>query len=161
MKSIKENLPNPNSGFRQGYFVPLRPEKYLGDPGKIIYRSSWERKFMSLCDTSDIVKSWSSEPISIPYLSPLDGRVHQYFVDFFCSMNTGRGEDRKYLIEIKPKNQTVLEAKSPRSFRSLEKYRKHLEVIVINKAKWNAAQDYAKSLGWEFKVWTEDNLGIL
>ena len=48
--SIKNVKPNKNSGFIQGYFNPKNPEKYKG-PSPIIYRSSWERKFMIMCDS--------------------------------------------------------------------------------------------------------------
>lgn len=160
MTNIKNNLPNPNSGYRQGYFIPQRPEKYIGDPTKIIYRSSWERKFMTICDTSPLVETWSSEPMKIPYISPLDGKVHNYFVDFFCSLKLNEENTKKYLIEIKPKNQAVFEKKEPKSFKSIEKYRAHLETVAVNLAKWKAAETFATSMGWEFKVWTEENLGI-
>jgi len=161
MKNIKDLAPNPKSMFRQGYFVPANPEKYAGDLTKIIYRSSWERKFMTLCDISPLVVNWSSEPVAINYFSPVDQRMHKYFVDFFCSIRTDEGEIKKYLIEIKPKNQAVFEAKNPKSFKSMEKYANHVKTFVINKAKWAAATEYAANIGYEFKVWTEENLKIL
>lgn len=161
MKNIKNLRPNPKSGFRQGYFVPAHPEKYMGDLTKIIYRSSWEKKFMSLCDNSPVVVNWSSEPVAINYFSPIDQKMHKYFVDFFCSIKTNEGEVKKYLIEIKPKKQAVFEAKNPKTFKTQERYMDHLKTIVINKAKWAAATEYALNLGYEFKVWTEENLNIL
>jgi hypothetical protein len=161
MNNIKDLKPNPKSAFKQGYFIPASPEKYIGDLKKIIYRSSWEKKFMILCDTSPLVKSWSSEPVSINYYSPIDNRIHKYYVDFFCSIESPGGEVKKYLIEIKPKNQAVFEAKNPKTFKSKERYAQHLKTVVINKAKWAAAQEYAKNLGYEFKVWTEENLKVL
>lgn len=161
MKNIKNLSPNPKSGFRQGYFTPANPEKYLGDLTKIIYRSSWEKKFMILCDSSPMIINWSSEPVAINYFSPIDEKIHKYFVDFFCSLRTHDDTIKKYLIEIKPKSQAILEAKDPKTFKSKEKYINHLKTIIINKCKWSAADEYAKSLGYEFKVWTEENLNIL
>ncbi len=161
MKNIKNLSPNPKTGFRQGYFIPANPEKYIGDITKIIYRSSWEKKFMILCDKSPMIVNWSSEPVAINYYSPIDNKMHKYFVDFFCSVEMNEGEIKKYLIEIKPKSQAVLEVKDPKGFRSKEKYASHLKTIIINKAKWAAADEYAKSMGYEFKVWTEENLNIL
>ena len=34
----------------KGKFTPKNPQKYKGNPKNIIYRSSWERRFMSYCD---------------------------------------------------------------------------------------------------------------
>lgn len=161
MKNIKDLLPNPKSGFRQGYFNPAHPEKYYGDVTKIIYRSSWEKKFMLMCDSSPNVTGWSSEPVAISYYSPIDQKMHKYHVDFFCSVVTNEGEVKKYLIEIKPKKKTLFEARDPKTFKSKEKYMEHLKEIIINKCKWAAASEYAQNLGYEFKVWTEENLNIL
>ena len=52
----------------QGYFKPLNPQKYVGDPNLIIYRSGWEKSFCRWCDASPSIIQWSSEPIKIPYL---------------------------------------------------------------------------------------------
>ena len=161
MKNIKDLPPNPKSVFRQGYFVPANLEKYMGDVTKIIYRSSWEKKFMIMCDNSPLVTNWSSEPVAINYFSPIDNKMHKYFVDFFCSIKTNDEEIKKYLIEIKPKNQAVFEAKNPKTFKTQERYMNHLKTIIINKAKWAAAMEYAYNLGYEFKVWTEENLNML
>jgi len=161
MKNIKDLKPNPRSGFRQGYFLPANPEKYIGDLTKIIYRSSWEKRFMILCDTSPLIRSWSSEPVAINYFSPIDSKMHKYFVDFFCSIEAPNGEVKKYLIEIKPKKQAVFETKNPKTFKTKERYAEHLKTVVINKAKWAAAHEYAKNLGYEFKVWTEENLKMI
>jgi len=54
----------------KGKYTPKNPNKYAGDPSKIIYRSLWERKFMVFCDETASVLKWSSEEISIPYFSP-------------------------------------------------------------------------------------------
>ena len=66
-----------------GKFKPSYPGKYKGDPTNIIYRSLWERKFMVWCDRNINVEEWGSEEIIIPYISPVDGRVHRYFPDFY------------------------------------------------------------------------------
>ena len=66
-----------------GRYIPTKPEKYKGNPMKIIYRSLWERRLMVYCDQNDKVIEWGSEEIIIPYYSPLDGRTHRYFPDFY------------------------------------------------------------------------------
>ena len=52
--SIKNNKPTKNSAYRQGYFKPQYPVKYIGT-GDIIFRSSWEHKFMVWCDNNEKV----------------------------------------------------------------------------------------------------------
>ena len=41
------------SGTLKGKFRPKHPEKYKGDAGNIVYRSSWERIFCNWCDNND------------------------------------------------------------------------------------------------------------
>ena len=85
----------------QGKYRPSFPRKYKGDYHNIIYRSSWEYKFMVWCDRSSSVTEWGSEEIIIPYISPADGRRHKYFPDFYVKI--GR---KKYMVEVKPLRQT-------------------------------------------------------
>ena len=86
----------------QGKYRPSYPRKYKGDPSNIIYRSSWEYKFMKWCDYTTSVQEWGSEEIIIPYISPVDGKRHRYFPDFYV-----RIQNRKYLVEVKPFKQTI------------------------------------------------------
>ena len=51
----------------QGYYKVQHPEKYIGDPNLVIYRSSWEASFCRWCDFSPSILRWSSEPIKVPY----------------------------------------------------------------------------------------------
>ena len=61
---------------RSGKFRPSNIKKYRGDYRNIIYRSSWEKVFMSYCDKNDNIIEWGSEEVIIPYRSPLDGGLH-------------------------------------------------------------------------------------
>ena len=100
--SIKNLKPNSNSGFIQGYYNPINPDKYIG-PTPIIYRSSWERKFCIMCDTKENVLKWSSEPVTIKYKWTKDGREHKYYPDFY--MKTAGENDEapvEWLVEIAP-----------------------------------------------------------
>ena len=101
--SIKNLKPSGNSGFVQGYFTPTNPDKYIG-PTPIIYRSSWERKFMIMCDTKESVVKWSSEPVEIKYFSSYDKRQHSYYPDFYMKTEKA-GETEEFLVEIKPEAQ--------------------------------------------------------
>jgi hypothetical protein len=66
----------------KGIYRPSNPSKYAGNPNRIVYRSNWERKFMVYCDRTDDIIYWASEELSIPYVNPIDRKVHRYFPDF-------------------------------------------------------------------------------
>ena len=70
-----------------GKFRPSNISKYKGDPTNIIYRSLWERKFMVWCDKNENILEWGSEEIIIPYVSPVDNRIHRYYPDFYVRAN--------------------------------------------------------------------------
>ena len=80
---------------KKGLYKPKNISKYKGDYRKIFHRSGLELKFMRYLDGNDSILKWSSEEIIIPYRSPIDGKVHRYFPDFW--IKTAQGET---LIEI-------------------------------------------------------------
>jgi hypothetical protein len=132
-------------------YKPIFPEKYAGDPTNIIMRSSWETKFAIWCDTNPSIIKWSSEQTIIPYVSPLDNRVHRYFVDFKIQT---RG--KTYLIEIKPEAQT----RPPKQTKKTQRFLTEASTYMVNQAKWTYAKRYAQDRNWEFVVLTEKHLGI-
>ncbi len=95
-----------NVGYKQGFFTPKFPEKYIGDVNNIVYRSGWEQKVMKYLDENINVLKWSSEEIVIPYISPIDNRPHRYFVDFYMEAIGRDGKIKKVLMEVKPHKQT-------------------------------------------------------
>jgi hypothetical protein len=137
----------------QGLFHPKHPEKYIGNPTQIVYRSSWERRFFVYCDDTPGVLRWASEEFSIPYLSPLDQRVHRYFPDVWMEVQTATGR-RAYLIEIKPKDQTQLRHVK----RKTRKYLREAMQVAVNHAKWDAAKQFCQEQNWTFQVLTEEQL---
>jgi hypothetical protein len=147
-----------DSKYNQGRFHPQNPEKYKGDVQNIIYRSSWELKFMQWCDRNPNVIEYASEELCIPYLSPIDGRVHRYFPDFIMKVKEQSGEIKKYIIEIKPKRQTVPPVQT--SKKRTKTFINEVKTYVVNEAKWKAAEEWCKDHLLEFKVITEDQLGI-
>ena len=134
----------------KGRYTPKNPNKYKGNPHRIVYRSLWERKFMKYCDFNDAVLEWGSEEIIIPYKSPIDGKWHRYFPDFW--VKTAKGET---LIEIKPKKQTKPPKHNPKHKR---RYLKEVKTFAINEAKWKAAEIVCEKRGWKWKILTEDTL---
>ena len=89
----------------KGKFRPKNHKKYKGDFREVIYRSSWELKFMQYCDTNKSIVKWSSEEIVIPYRSPVDNRIHRYFPDFYVKYKDVKGKFQEKVIEIKPAKQ--------------------------------------------------------
>lgn len=138
-----------------GRFVPKNPQKYVGDYKNIIYRSTWEFRFMKKFDEEDWVVSWSSEEIIVPYISPVDGRWHRYFVDFVIKIKDKNGNLKTWMIEVKPKKQT----KPPDiPQRKTKKFITEVVTWTVNEAKWKAAREYCKDRSWEFVIFTEDQL---
>lgn len=136
-------------------YKPSHPEKYNGDPSNIICRSSWERKFCVWCDLNENVISWASEEIFINYYNPIKKRLCKYFPDFVIKLKEKNGEIKTYVIEVKPKKQTV-KPKTPT--RKTKSWLYEMKTYEENKAKWSAADEWCKDRKIEFKVITEDNL---
>lgn len=141
----------------KGYFKPRNPQKYHGDPTNIIYRSSWELRFMDYLDRHPDVVQWASEEFCIPYRSPLDGRIHRYFPDFKVKKRSPTGEVETLVVEIKPLSQSV---PPERKSKPTKRYIREVATWGINEAKWKAAQDFCSNRKWTFKVMTEKELGI-
>ncbi len=75
-----------------GKYNVKNKSKYKGDFRKVVWRSSWEYRFMKWADNSSKVLWWNSEEIVIPYLKPTTGRIHRYFPDFLICV---KGKDNK------------------------------------------------------------------
>ena len=140
----------------KGRFIPNNPKNYVGDVMEIIYRSSYELKFMKWCDLNESVLRWSSEEIVIPYVSPADGLVHRYYVDFYIEVQDKTGKRKKYLVEVKPYRFTV-PPNIPQ--RKTQRFISEVKQWGVNNAKWTAARRFASQNGWEFMLVTEKDLG--
>ena len=144
---------------RQGYFRPINPDKYLGDLSKIIFRSSWEYKFLKWCDLSPTVLKYASEPVGIVYYNPLDQRPHTYYIDFYITVKGVDGIEQKYLIEVKP-NKYVNPPTTPQQMtdKQTANYVWAAKQYVINQAKFEAARAFAAQRGVKFGIITENFL---
>lgn len=138
--------------YTQGRFEPRNPGKYIGDVRNIVFRSSWELRFLRWCDASDAVIGYTSEEVVIPYWSAIDQKMHRYFVDFMIHVTTPVGS-KKYLIEVKPKEQTEPPKKTKSKY-----YQSQCITYVQNMEKWKAAKEWAEKNGIEFVVMTEVDL---
>jgi hypothetical protein len=139
--------------YHKRLFKPIFPEKYSGDPTNIIMRSSWETMFANWCDKNPSIVRWSSEETIVPYRCPTDGKIHRYFVDFKITVKEGK----TFLVEVKPAKQTL-----PPVYpgRQTQRYLTESMLFIKNQAKWEAARNYCKDRGWEFKIITEKELGL-
>lgn len=141
--------------YKQGFFIPQNPKKYRGDASNIVYRSGWEKGVMKWLDENTNVISWSSEEVVIPYVSPIDNRVHRYFVDFYVEAIGRDGTKKVMLLEVKPKAQTI----QPKAqSRKTKRYLTEVMTWGVNQAKWKAAEEYCEYKGWEFRIITEAEL---
>lgn len=141
----------------KGKWKPRNPLKYKGDVNAITYRSSWELKAFNWCDTRENVVAWSSEEVIIPYMSPVDGKAHRYFMDLKFSVRNSQGTTTTYLAEIKPAKFTQAPVKPSRK---TKRYIEECFMFATNEAKWAAAREYAADRGWKFIILTEKELGI-
>ena len=141
----------------KGKYQPSYPKKYKGDHKNIVYRSLWERKFMVYCDKNENILEWGSEEVVVPYHSPIDNRYHRYFPDFYIKVRESNGKIKKMIIEIKPFKQCV----EPKVQKKKTKgYIYEVMEYAKNQAKWEAAKEWCLDRGYEFKVLTENELGI-
>lgn len=135
--------------FAQGKFNLNNPDKYVGTK-QPTYRSSWEFAFMKFCDESPSIERWASEAIQIPYRNPLSGKQTIYVPDFFIQYTDKNGKNHVEVIEVKPENQALKE-KTGRSKANQAHW-------ILNQAKWEAANAWAKQKGIKFRIVTEKDI---
>lgn len=135
----------------KGTFKITKPEKYNGDPNKVIFRSLWERNAFRWCEASDKVVRWNSEDVVIPYICETDKKPHRYHIDLCIEWADGT----TVLVEIKPASQTK-PPKTPK--RKTKNYIAECMAYAKNESKWKAANQFAKKHNVKFQVWTEATL---
>ena len=140
----------------KGWFTPKNPNKYKGNPERIVYRSSWELRVMKNFDENPSVIWWASEELFVNYVSPIDKRVHRYFPDFIVRVKKKDGKEATMMLEVKPEKQT----KPPTQSRKTRKMLVEAATYAINQEKWKAAELFCLEHGWQFKILTEKELGI-
>jgi len=146
---------NGKGKFKQGTFKPKNPSKYIGKE-QPVYRSGWELKFFRFCDDNVNVVEWASEAVIIPYVSPVDNKVHRYYTDGIIAIKEATGI-KKYIVEIKPSVQTKPPVQGKKKHKTMV-----YETIryAQNQAKWDAARKWCKKHNYEFLILTEGELGI-
>lgn len=154
---MSSNKSKFNSKYQQGVYTLINPQKYIGNPVDIKFRSSWEQAFCRYLDTNDKIIKWTSEQPVITY-SDLHGKVHRYFPDFYYEMlrNGDSNNYERVIVEIKPSS----ELEPPRkplneTAKALENYEYAVRTHIKNKLKWATASEYAEKNGMRFIIITE------
>ncbi len=137
------------SRFAKGKYTLKNPEKYIGIKTPT-YRSSWEWQFMNFCDTHSSIQKWASEPVKIPYRNPLTNKVTMYVPDFFIQYLDKKGSLISEIIEIKPKNQQLLENVGKNKIRQAQ--------YIVNQSKWASASVWCKKQNLGFRVLNESDI---
>jgi hypothetical protein len=154
------HAPSAPDRYHQGRYRIQNVHKYIGNPVDIVYRSSWELKFMLYCDLNPGVKKWGSEIFRIPYVDS-QGHSHVYIPDFY--LETENKDNplyvNKFVVEVKPKAE-IQEPVIPKNIS--EKKFKALEYAMTqwqkNKYKWVYAKEWCKGRDMVFWLVTEDHL---
>lgn len=139
-------------GFKQGYYKVVNESKYIGELDKVRFMSSWEESTHRFFDFNTRVVKWSSEPVAIPYVSPLDGKIHKYYPDYYCEYIDIHGEIIKEIVELKP----LAQVKNPKANASAYE----IATALVNKAKWEAAIAYCNAHGMKFRIITEKSVYV-
>lgn len=113
-----------------------------------------------LDDNQNVIK-WASEEFFIPYTSPIDGKRHRYFPDFWVKKKNRQGLVEELVIEVKPSSQCKppnIENKNTPKGRISKRYITEVKNWGINSSKWEAAEKFCKRKGWRFVIMTEKDL---
>jgi len=132
--------------YSQSLYEVKNREKYVGKK-KPFMRSSWETVFARMCDNNPAIVQWASEPFMVPYRNPFTGKQTVYVPDFLVIYMDKKMKKHGEVIEIKPKKESSMQyAKSKRD----------QAAVILNMAKWQAAQVWCRAQGLQFRVITED-----
>ena len=140
----------------KGKYTIKNKSKYAGDSNKVVYRSLWERRLMVYCDKQKSVVEWGSEEIVIPYYSPLDGKMHRYYPDFYMTVRQKDGSIKKFIVEVKPKKDMKQPPANPK--KRTKAWLKSVRTYAMNKTKFKYAEDFCKDKNLEFLILNEDHL---
>ena len=139
---------------KQYPYMPKFIDKYIGKY-PLSLRSSWELKFAQWLDYNELVIKWSYERHAIPYYNPIYKDYKRYFPDFYAKIKNNNGYT-EYIIEIKPKKETVPPKKTNKQSKKTKLYQE--ATYLTNQAKFEAARVYTKKMRMSFKIITEIEL---
>lgn len=119
------------------------------------YKSSLELIAIRYADFNKHIIRYAIEPFAIKYIKPTDGKYHRYYIDLVLEFASGD----KFLVEVKSSGETKPPRKpKKKTEKALINYQKALQTYYVNKAKWEAAEEFAKNNGFRFIILTEEQL---
>jgi hypothetical protein len=149
------SLKNNKLRKHEKYYSPRNLEKYVGQY-PIVCRSSWEYRYCEWLDANPSVLEWSSESHCIRYIDPLQmKKTRRYYPDYYVCFKTPQGKKR-FIVEVKPDKETKPPPKKSKA--SAKTKQIWMQTYLINKAKFEAAREYSRKMGFEFRVLTEKQL---
>jgi len=138
--------------YKQGFFKPQNPSKYRGNLNEIIYRSGWEENIFRSWDLNKNIIEWAAESVIIPYQSPIDKKIHRYYMDGWIKAKTIHNTVEQILIEIKPYAQCFPPQAQKRK---TKQYIERVKTYLVNQAKWNATIKFCQKHKLKFAIMTE------
>lgn len=152
MYDIKKLKPRKCGRFKQGYINPTSCKKLFPSQKNtpIIYRSSYEKRFIEYLESNKNVEYWGSECTPIEYVDAFDNTKHTYYPDYIALIN-----GVYYLFEVKPHNQCITPDKT------LPKDSYAWRTYIKNVSKWKATQTLCESRGMKFQIITEKTISKL
>lgn len=155
-----------NKKYKQGLYNCTNPDKYIGNPTDIKFRSSWEYAFCKYLDLNEKIIRWAIEQPIIMY-KDLQNKTHRYYIDFYYEImiNDDPHNLEKVIVEVKPVSE-LFPPDQPKNEtnKALENYEYSIRTHIKNKLKWEAASEYARKRKMKFVIITEHKLrqhGIL
>ncbi len=142
-----------SKNFHQGRYQVQNVAKYIGKDKTPRFLSSWELEVFRKFDLSSAVIAWGAEAVIIQYFNPVTQKKSRYIIDIYVKYKNSKGKTIEELVEIKPYKET----QKPRNTRGKKRNSVVYEnaTYIRNKAKWAAAEIYAKEHGMTFRLLTE------
>lgn len=154
----------------KGKYILMNPDKYMEGLPEPEYKSEWEQKMFVVCDCNPFVTRWGYEPFTIAYHSPLYLKQSLYKPDIYLECRYADGHEEKYLIEVKPTSYSIV-PKAPRPLpegctdkRKIDSYNRRKNAydrkcmdVMVNYAKWNAAEAWCKARNINWFIANESN----
>jgi len=105
---------------------------------------------------SDKVLQWMSEEKAIWYHDPVTKKKRRYFPDFIVKYKRSDGVIVEEVVEIKPQKQVEGPPTNPK--RRTKAWQNSVMTYVTNRAKWEAASEWAEDRGMNFRLLTEKDV---
>lgn len=140
-----------------GTFTPTNPQKYMGDPTKVTYKSTFELAMMSKFDSQQSILGWLANGVpsshahlreGIPFENPYTRRWDVFYPDFFVVVMNAKNKQHVEVIEVK----SLIDLPQAMSGTTGATNQAIEEEQVLNAAKYSEAIRWCKSRGYKFRV---------